>query len=92
MAPLADQDCVAVVEVGDDKSRVRVGQGGVKRLCLIRKADNVLAQDEWAGAPRDRGGDDIERPPIFRVREVGYLLTTTATAAAAAATCRVSGP
>src|SRR5204863_4670048 len=93
VAPLADEHRVAVVEVRDDESRVRVGQDRVERLRPVGKADHVLAQRERARFTRDPGGLDLERPAGGWVREPSQCFcTTTATAAAAAAMWRGSGP
>ena len=91
--PLADEHRVAVVEVRDDESRVRVRQDRVERLRPVGKADHVPAQRERARFTRDRGGLDLERPAGGWVREPSQCFcTTTATAAAAAAMWRGSGP
>ena len=92
MAPLADQDRVTVVEIGDDEGGVWIAEHRVDGLGAVWKTDHILPQCKWPGAPGDRSADDLERPAVLGMLEVGYLLTTAATAAAAAAMCRGSGP
>src|SRR5260370_38920597 len=92
MPPLADQHGVAVVEIRHDESRVGVGEHGIDRFGAVGKPDHVLPQGKGTREACDRARDDLERPSVLRVAELGYLLTTAATAAAPAATCRGSGP